>query len=421
MKRDRSQLENLLLACFEENEGSRNVQENIKDFLFNRYKVNRGLTSSILSQSRPIQSISDELLCAFAEAAHDVWGKDACNPEIFFFENEIKIVHNTTFEVSGNIEGDIKLNSVLCVRPGQYITVITSQYLGALLNSGKINYRSETQRGVVSKRVEDTIIKKVRINPKSASEIADVIEKRQYEPTPLTVNVLSDDKDACVYSSRNRTLVIKNGVEVDMIDGFHRTYGTIKALINNPDIDQPWILCVTNWPIARTQSYIFQEDHKTPLAQEVRVSMDQNDLATQIVTRLNDKMHNEMQGKIVTDYRSVTQGVDYTLFSTMIDGIKDGFQPQYQRDINPIIDCLVNFYNELLPIIQSQDELMQYYLFYGYNLLAGYYYKNKISFSNLEKAVSLLREDPISSKKYSGHLSKKQRSKMKEWISHAIV
>ena len=421
MKRDRSQLENILLACFEENEGSRSTQEDIKDYLFNHYQVNRGLTSSVLSQSRPIQSISDELLCVFAEAAYNVYGDDACNPEIFFTEAQIKVVQNTTFDIGSEIEGDIKFNNVLCVRPGQYMTVITSQRLSELLNSGRIVYRAETQRGTISKKVGDTIIKKMRINIKSASEIADEIINRRYEPTLLYVNALSDDEDACVYSGRNRTLTIRDGIEIDLTDGFHRTYGTIKALISNPTIDQPWMLCVTNWSIARTQSFIFQQDHKTPLSPEVRVSMDQNDLTTQIVTALNERMHNEMQGKIVTDYRSITEGIGHTLFSTMADGIEAGFKPQYQREIGSIVEFLINFYNELLPIIQQCESLTQSYLFYGYNLLAGHYYKNNIALDNLEHAVSLLSKDQSVDKKYYGQLTKRQRSKIEEWISHAIV
>jgi hypothetical protein len=54
-------------------------------------------------------------------------------------------------------------------------------------------------------------------------------------------------------------------------------------------------------------------------------------------------------------------------------------------------------------------------------LLAGHYYKNNIALDNLEHAVSLLSKDQSVDKKYYGQLTKRQRSKIEEWISHAIV
>ena len=422
MKRDRKQLENILLGCWEEHEKSRADFEALDDYLYRNYKIPLNLVTDILSLARPIDLISAELLCALANGTYKVFDCPGANPSKFFTDTEIEAVGNMTFEQDGSVDGDLKFTNVLYVRRDHYVTVISSQYLNKLLDNGRIVYRPETQRGTVTRRSGDSIIKKIRINHNHVKHIDEMIRKRQYEPTMLTINVLSDDPDACVYNSRNRSLSVKKGVEVDMTDGLHRAYGTIKALINNPDIDQPWILCVTHWPIARAKSYIRQEDYKTPLSPEVRASMDQNDIATQIVTSFNEAPQNEMQGRIATDTRSVSERSAHTLFSVVLDGVRNGFKPKYQKDIPIIADYLVKFYNELVPLIQDKNDLMHYGLFYGYTLLAAYYYEGGTPLDTLSEVVNKLNENPL---KKSGRniktLTLKLQQTVKEWIENAVV
>lgn len=418
---DRRQLENVLLGCWEEHEKSRADFEALDDYLYRNYKIPLNLTTDILSLARPIDLISAELLCALAMGTFKVFDCAAANPAKYFTDIEIDAVSNMTFEQDESLDGDLKLSNVLCVRKDHYVTVISSQLLNKLLDSGRVVYRPETQRGSVVRRVGDAIIRKIRINHNSVKHITEMIIKRQYEPTMLTINVLSDDPDSCVYNSRNRTLYIKEGVEVNMTDGLHRTYGTIKALISNPDIDQPWILCITRWPISRVKTYIRQEDYKTPLPPEVRASMDQYDIATQIVTALNEAMQNEMQGRIATDTRSVAEGVAYTLFSVMLDGVRNGFKPKFQKDVSTITAYLVKFYNDLIPLIKSRDDLTHYGLFYGYTLLAARCYNGDTPFELLGGIVGRLHTNPLSrSGRNIKTLTLKEQQTVKEWIDNAL-
>lgn len=418
--KNRSQLENILLARWQENERSQPKYEAMVDFLHS-YQVDPGLIGRLISSATPVEMVSDELLCVLAMATQNVFDCDGCSPNRFFTDIEISTVKGMTFEPENDIDGDIRFNNVLCVRLDHYLTVISSQYLKLLLNSGHIIYRPETQRGMTIKQVADSIIKKFRINTRSVSHIAEMIVNKRYEPTTLTINVYSDDLDACIFNSRNRTLIIKDGVEVDMIDGLHRTYGTLEALMDSPNIQQPWELRIVHWSIPRAKLFIRQEDYKTPLTKEVRVSMDQNDLATQVVTMLNEAMYNEMQGRIATDTQSVLQGRSYTLFSIMVDAVRDFFKPKYQRDVSEISNYLVSFYNALIPLIQNRDGFIHYYLFYGYILLAEYFNRNKISLEELSRIIDALIEDPINDTDHIKSMTSAQRKIIKEWIDRVVI
>lgn len=416
MKRDRGQLENIILACWQENEKNRVGHDALRSYLWDKFKIEPGHISSLISGAKRIEGVSDQYLCALAMATYEVFGCQGSNPKEFFTDAELQKVKETSFEPTNSLNGDLKFDDVSYVCNDHYFTTISSQYLRALLDEGRLIYRPETQRGTITKRQGDAIIQKVRINRNNVTEIANDIEENKYEPTTLTMNVVKGSGEM-VYDARSRTLIVSKGAECNLIDGLHRTYGVIQAMIENPEIKQPWEFRIVNWSIEKAKAFIFQEDHKTPLTKEVRVSMDQHDLSTQIVSMLNQEMHNEMQGRIATDIRSITKGKAYTLFSMMVDSVRKFLKPQYQKDVESMTKRLISFYNALIPIINNKDDLMKYYLFYGYTQLASIL----PSLDNLEEVIIALDHNPIENYGQKTSLATKHKKTIERWINNAVV
>ena len=79
----------------------------------------------------------------------------------------------------------------------------------------------------------------------------------------ITFNVLKDGNDNIEYNPDNMSLIIGKESEIDIVDGFHRSYAILKALITKPNLNKNWEVRIVNWDIDKAQRFIYQESLQT--------------------------------------------------------------------------------------------------------------------------------------------------------------
>lgn len=399
MKVEREQLEHRLRLAIQEYATNKKIHDKIAENLTKR-NVSPGETYGILTQSPmyPLETMDINLLYALIKEFYKVTGSPVLNPANYFYDAEIELGDKWKRTKEEYYIDDLVFKPVLQVDHDQWITILSSQEVGRLYNSGRILYRPETQRGMIAVKSKDSIVYRIDYNIEQINDIAEKLLNGSYIPNTLTFNVLKDGKDEVVYNSEDSSIFIGKESEINVADGFHRSYALLKALAINPNLQYNWEIRISNWDVDKAQRFIYQEDHRTPLRKEYRESLNKTKYANIVVNELNQRSQNELQFKIATDENALKFGNAYVMFNTLSEAIDNTFNINSQREARKIADYLVDFFNELIGIYidhfnDIKKSQKKYYItysnmFYGYIALAGELYNKENWVDLLEKALA---------------------------------
>ncbi len=409
MKVPREQLEEQLHLIINEYATDKQIHEEIVGNMKNK-NVSPGETRAILTQSslHPLETMDIGLIYTLTKNFYKATGRGILNPENYFYKNEIEEGNKWKRPKPNIVIEDLTLSNFIQVDSDQWIGTMSSQQLGRLYNNGRILYRPETQRGLKLIKSKDSILYRIDYNLDAINNISDMILNGEFIANTITLNVLRDGNDTILYDPISSELEIGRRSEIDVVDGFHRSYGLLKALVVNPNLDFNWEIRVVNWDIAKAQRFIYQEDYKTPLRKEYKESLSQARLESTVVNNLNEAPHNEMQFKIATDINAIAHNRAYIMFNTMADAVKDNFKIQSQRDVRNITSFLVDFFNELIGKFISdfnnisRSQAKSYVtipnMFIGFTAIAGKLY-NKDNWQHLlnvtMESIDFTKQNPI--------------------------
>lgn len=390
MKVPREQLEDQLRLIINEYAVDKQLHDEIVNNMENK-NIPPGETRAILTQSSlyPLETMDIGLIYTLTKKLYRATGRGVLNPENYFYPNEMEEGDKWKRLKTKEVIGDIVLPNFVQVTEDQWIGTIDSQKLVHLYNNGRVLYRPEHQRGLKLVKTKDSILHRIDYNIDAINNIKEMLlgenNKPKFIPNTITFNVLKNGNDVVKFDPENHTLIIGAGSEINVNDGFHRNYGTIKAVATDPSFNQVWELRVVNWDGAKAERFIRQEDYKTPLRKERRESLDQTKLENIIVNNLNEASQNEMQFKVAIDTNAIGYNRAYVMFSTMAEAIRDNFEIKSQRDVRKITDYLVEFFNEFIgmhiddfnniPRSQGKSYITMPNMFIGYITIAGELYK----------------------------------------------
>lgn len=213
----------------------------------------------------------------------------------YFTDSEIEYLSNEKF-VEEKIDFPIVLKDMVQISSDQWIGKTSVKELMKFKKARLINYEEGEQRAFRKMKSGDIEIYKPFISKKNVKEIKNAMENGTYIPDPITLNM----PDGSEFYFDNNILTItslpKNMFNLD--DGYHRYIAMSQIYDFDPQFDYPMELRVVNFSNSKANSFIFQQDQKTPMKKVVSDSYNTNSIPNKIIQRINNDPGCNIQGMI---------------------------------------------------------------------------------------------------------------------------
>ena len=213
----------------------------------------------------------------------------------YFSEDEIAYL-STQKVTQDTISLPVTFENMVQVSSDQWIGKITVHELMQLKKARLINYEEGEQRAFQKMRSGGIELYKPFVSKKNVREIKAAMENGTYIPDPITLNM----PDGSEFSFENNTVTVyslpKGMFNLD--DGYHRYIAMSQIYDFDETFDYPMELRLVNFSNAKANSFIFQQDQKTPMKKIVSDSYNVNAIPNKIVQRINQDPMCNIQGMI---------------------------------------------------------------------------------------------------------------------------
>lgn len=315
MKKTRQELEQYLTRRCNRISLKQDKINDIVNMLMEEYDIPASVTTDMISRGKLSGQDISVLFCLLK--AIGVQDKTKNIIDEFFMPIEIQTYSNTKFE-----KQKIKFPIIIpCIQVAadQWIGATDTKFFMDLRRAQMINYNENAQRvltKVTKANGEESY--KITIVEETVSGICDRLDRNEYIPTPITLNIPQEDDDANFYYDEERkALVIRSLAAFDISDGYHRYVAMGRKSDENKDFNYPWELRIINFTEAKARHFVFQEDQKTKMTKLNSDSMDSYNAGNIVATRLNDDMNFDFYHQI-----NNTDGkINFAQFAQIINGL----------------------------------------------------------------------------------------------------
>lgn len=229
-----------------------------------------------------------EVFCVMYFLDRDSLKKYFTKDEIAYLSKEKIIEEKISFPIT--------FGNMVQIADDQWIGKITVQELMKLKKARLINYEEGEQRAFQRMKSGDIEIYKPFVSKRNVKEIKEAMESGAYIPDPITLNM----PDGSNFSFENNTVTVyslpKGMFNLD--DGYHRYIAMSQIYDFDSSFDYPMELRLVNFSNAKANSFIFQQDQKTPMKKIVSDSYNVNAIPNKVVQRLNQDPMCNIQGMI---------------------------------------------------------------------------------------------------------------------------
>lgn len=314
MKKTRQELEQYLTKRCNKISLKQDKINEIVNLLMEEYQIPASVTTDMISRGKLAGHDISILFCLLK--AIGIQDKTKEIVDEFFMPVEIQTYSNTKFE-----QKKIKFPIIIpCIQVAsdQWIGATDTQFFMDLRRAQLINYNENAQRvltKVTNSNGEESY--KITIVEETVSGICDRLDRNEYIPTPITLNIPQEDDDANFYYDEERkALVIRSLSAFDISDGYHRYVAMGRKSDENKNFNYPWELRIINFTEAKARHFVFQEDQKTKMTKLNSDSMDSYNAGNIVATRLNDDMNFDFYHQI-----NNTDGkINFAQFAQIING-----------------------------------------------------------------------------------------------------
>lgn len=190
----------------------------------------------------------------------------------------------------------VTFKDMVQIASDQWIGKITVSELMRLKKARLINYEEGEQRAFQKMKSGGIEIYRPFVSKKNVREIKEAMENGTYIPDPITLNM----PEGSEFSFDNNTITVyslpKGMFNLD--DGYHRYIAMSQIYDFDTAFDYPMELRLVNFGSAKANSFIFQQDQKTPMKKIVSDSYNVNAVPNKIVQRINQDPMCNIQGMI---------------------------------------------------------------------------------------------------------------------------
>lgn len=332
------------------------INSNIQDEIINKLAkrgYNLGTISGVFEGNVALDSLLLLDVGVFALEIFNITNIGYINPAIYLTDIELKKVKE--YKVGNNqdlLQYPIVFDDVRQITPDIWTVAIPVQLIAKLGRSNMLNYEFETQREAKTIKTDDGIILTPTVNSQSIVEIKNEIIEGTLIPTILTFNIPLKESENFKYDKNLNKWILLSG-KLNIIDGYHRYLG-IGAALREKDIELNFEIRLTNFDTDKAKKFIVQEDKRNPISKEYIKSIDDTDLSTQLINRLNQNSKSELKGKITTDNSTTTSGLSLVSFDIMYQTIKKLWKLVTIDDSDALFEYLRMFFNKLVGLYPEE-------------------------------------------------------------------
>lgn len=357
MKVNREVLENELENFISAYGYSRRLKEHFSNELAKR-NIMPGDAENILKKTLPVTTLSMPMLYVTTEALYKVLEcdeKEKLNPNKFFTDLEIDKMKNYTIDLTKKDKFPIVIENVIKFCDDFYSGVTTPQMIDELYSINAITYDPETQRQLIKKESQGKIIERIDLKAASSREIKENIKTGNQFPSHLTLNLVQNGDDEFDYNEKTRTLTIYSGI-INIVNGFHRSNGIINAVRENPDVEYPVGINITNYEIDKAKAYMAQEYKANKMDEKFMKSIDTDNPNNAIVKKINENSNSYLKKKITIDQLMIKQNKSLVDFNVLMDSIEILFNAKETKDVIKYSKHIIDRFNY---IIDLKPELLE--------------------------------------------------------------
>lgn len=441
MKKDKDKLRQNLIEVFQQYRDNKQIARDIKKGM-KEYKVLPGQVQTYINNAEEeILNVEISKLFLLSKVAYEILERESIDPLHYFTDREAKEVL-TNFEgySSGNVSFPYKFEAVTKVYEDDYLTTIKASEITLLFENQLLQYNPETQREMRVKfdRETDQVIETPKIHENSVKEMEALYEKDELIPSMITFNARlhsGDEGYELDYDEFNKTLTVKKGSLLDVLDGFHRINAIVRSYRRRPEIDKVFKLNILNYNKGKARRYFAQLNTTNPVGIGHVKKMADKTSGVAIAEYLKDNSEFKNGGIFPSDSLPPSSNALVTM-NTLIDAIDD----VYKLDGNRAEEIktsryLAQFFNELF--VSFPDEFLgdvaehrknsllpANSFFFGYLVLAKKMQDENIDLKNLYSIISKIdfsRKNKNWQKldilDEEGRISKRVKNKIQKYFS----
>ena len=276
------------------------IINNICEYAEKQYDIPKGFTSDFITMRVSFMEANEFILFCILDSIEKITkeANDIRNDKLkeYFTENEIKIYSTSKYNVE-KIKFPLRFKAIQ-IADDHWISKIDFKTLMKLRAAQLINYNEETQRTMERIVRGNTEIYRIKVDKSAVYAIENSYKDGTYIPTPLTFNIPEDTEADYYYDEEKMELVIRKLDHFDINDGYHRYVAACKACDSDKNFNFTMELRIVGFPEYKAQHFIYQEDQKTKMPKIDSDTYNQNNLANQIVDRLNQDPRCNLKGLI---------------------------------------------------------------------------------------------------------------------------
>lgn len=404
MKRHRGDLEKILSdICM--NIATDSISCNmIYDLAKDKYDIPKGLMSDLICFRMSMSETSEFVLFCLLDSLIKI--KDIkININDFYTSQEIDVYLSSKYKID-KIKFPLKFKMIQ-VSNDQWVGHIDSFMLMKLRAAQKINYNINAQRTMQRIIRGNKEIYKISLNQGAVKEITKSYESNNFIPNTITLNIPNNEENDFYYDRNNCELIINKLEYFHILDAYHRFIALCKASDSDDSFNYDMELRIVNWDDFKSQTFIWQEDKKTPLNKIDSNSLNMNDTANIIVSRINESPRCNIKGLINRNDGLVN-------FGELSELIKFFYlkEPIKKEERNSLIVLLVKELTECFNMITEFDlkYLNKRYSYKQLVIIIYIFYKYKDKNKNnmcemINRVVEL--QDQLDNKKFYSKIPRK--------------
>lgn len=290
----------------------------IFDYAHEQYDIPKVLVSDYILQRKEISESTEFILFIILDSITACYRQNASlSVENFYTEKEIKFYRSSKY-IEEKIEFPLKFKMVQ-IDEDQWIGKTDVKTLMKLRNAQIITYNTEAQRTMQKIVYGDKIAYKITVNKHAVQKIFESFQKQRFIPNTITLNIPMENYSDFHYSEDTCMLSIKELDHFDITDGYHRYIALCRAYDLDPDFNYTMELRIINFSEDKAKQFIYQEDQKTKMSKIASNSMNMDNPANIVVTRLNDNVRFNFKGLVsrnegIIDLGEFAELVNYFYF-----------------------------------------------------------------------------------------------------------